>query len=138
MFKTITALLLLIISNYSFAGSVYYGLYTDHTVPGVFNEQNEVVIAQFDNGFTVGSMINSQWAESKLFGYVQPNKTIAFGVVLATGYAPRDFYLDKYLDSTPIFPLPIASINIDITSSVSFTTNVIAGIAINTGIKFNF
>lgn len=136
--KTIITLLLLIISNYCAAGSVYYGLYTDHTVPGVFNERNNVVIAQFDNGFTVGSMINSQWAESKLFGYVQPDKTIAFGVLLATGYVPRDFFLDGYLDSTPVFPLPVASINIDLNGLISLSTNVIAGIAINTGLKFSF
>ena len=138
MFKTITALLLLIISNYSAAGSIYYGLHTDHTVSGVFNERNNVVIAQFDNGLAVGSMVNSQWADSKLFGYVQPDKTVAFGVLFATGYLPRDFYLDKYLDSTPIFPLPVLSINIDIVKNLSISTNAIAGIAINTGIKFSF
>lgn len=131
-------LLLIIIPCLSHANSIYYGLHTTHTVSGTFNERNNVLIAQLDNGFTVGSMANSYHKPSMLFGYVQPDKPIAFGIVFATGYEPENFFLDKYLDSTPLMPMPLISLNISLTDTVSLSTNIVSGVVINTGLKFSF
>lgn len=138
MLKTITTLLLLIISNYSLAGSIYYGLHTDHVLEGDFNEKNELVIAHFDSGLTVGSMTNSYNRPSTLFGYVQPNKPIALGIVFATGYKPENLRIDDYVSSTPLIPMPLLSINIPTSDSVSVTSNIIGGFALNTGLKISF
>lgn len=120
------------------ADSLYFGLFTDHFVPGSFNETNSVMMAQLDSGLTFGSMTNSYNEPSILIGYVQPNKPIALGLVFATGYEPENFYLEDHLDSLPVVPLPVVSLNINITDSVAITSNVIAGIVFNSGVTYSF
>lgn len=139
MYKIILTLLMALAPIYSSAASVYYGLYTDHAVRGQFNELNKVVIAQFDSGFTVGSMVNSYGKDSTMFGYVQNNdKPLRFGVLLATGYKPENMHIDHIIKHTPLIPLPLASASLPITDGMSLTVNYIAGIVLNAGIEFSF
>jgi len=133
------ALFIFIMSSSTFAGSVYFGGYTDHLVTGKFNEVNQVVIAQFDGGLTIGSMVNSYGRDSVMVGYVQDNdKPVKFGLVLATGYEPINLYLQDYLDSTPLVPMPLVSIDLNVFNGASITANWISGVVINAGVKFSF
>ncbi len=139
MIKHILALMTMIAPIYGFCGSVYYGMYTDHMVPGQFNEVNRVVMAQFDGGLTVGSMVNSYGRDSIMFGYVQDNnKTISFGVIFATGYQPVDFYMQDYIKSSPLVPFPVVSISLNLIENVSVTANYISGVVFNSGVRFEF
>lgn len=131
--------LLLIIPAFSHADSIYFGLHTDHAVPGEFNETNNVIMAQFDNGFTFGKMTNSYNRESVMFGYMHnTNKQLSFGVILATGYRPANFHLNDHLESTPVVPLPVLSFRIPLSDSFSLSTNIIGGIVINSGVVVSF
>ena len=136
--KKLILFIMLSISSTSYSDSLYFGLFTDHFVTGSFNETNSVIIAQVDSGLTIGTMTNSYNKPSVLFGYVQPKKTIALGLVFATGYEPENFYLEEYVRSLPIAPLPLLSANLNITDNASITANFIGGIAFNAGLKFTF
>ena len=136
--KKLILALMLIIPAISYADSLYLGLYTDHFVKGSLNETNSVIMVQLNSGLTIGTMTNSYDKTSVMLGYVQPNKPIALGIVFATGYEPKDFYLEDYLDSTPIVPFPLLSANINITDHVAITANLIGGIVFNAGLTFSF
>ena len=137
--KNILIITLLSILSPCFAGSVYFGMYTDHAVVGDFNEVNRVVVARFDNGLTVGKMINSYNRPSNMFGYTtSPEKLVSFGLVLATGYEPENIYMDGKIDSLPVLPLPVVTLNMPISDSTSITANLIGGVVINTGLNFRF
>ena len=131
-------ILIIIVSPFCLADSVYFGMSTGHLVDGQFNEKNDVTIIQSNNGFSFGMMTNSYNRESLMFGYVQPNKPVALGVLFATGYKPENLYLQDYLDSTPLVPLPLISANLKLTSTVSLTANYIAGVVLNSGISVAF
>ena len=111
---------------------------TDHLVSGEFNELNKATLIQSDTGLTVGTMTNSYNRESFMLGYVQPNKPVALGVLLATGYKPENLYLQDYLNATPVVPLPLVSANLKITNTISLTANYIGGVVLNTGITVQF
>ena len=129
----------MIVPLYCAADSVYYGLYTDHAVAGEFNEINQVVIGQLDGGLSFGSMVNSYSRESFMIGYIQDNhKPVKFGVMLATGYRPENFYMQDYLDSTPLVPMPLISVDVARFEHVSITANWISGVVVNAGIKFSY
>lgn len=132
--KKILLYLTIITSSFVYSDSLYLGLFTDHFVSGQFNESNSVAMAQLDSGLTFGAMTNSYNQQSLIFGYVQPDKPIAFGVLFATGYTPENLYLDKYLSSTPIIPLPLVSFDIPINEYISLTSNIIGGVVFNSGI----
>ena len=131
-------ILSIIVSPFCLADSVYFGMSTGHLVDGQFNEKNDVTIIQSDSGFSFGMMTNSYNRESLMFGYVQPNKPVALGVLFATGYKPENLYLQDYLDSTPLVPLPIVSVSLKVNNSVSVAANYIGGVVINTGLVVSF
>ena len=130
--------LAIILTPFTYAESLYVGLFTDHFVSGTFNETNSVMMAQLDSGLTIGTMTNSYDRPSIMFGYVQPDKPIALGLVFATGYEPENFYLEDHLDSLPVVPFPIISVNLNITDSVAITSNLIGGIVFNSGLTYSF
>jgi len=136
--KTLILMLILTISSYSYSESLYVGLFTDHFVKGSFNETNSVILAQLDSGLTIGTMTNSYNNPSMLFGYVQPDKTIALGLLFATGYKPENFYLQDCIETLPVFPFPLLSVNLHFTDNVAFTANIIGGIVFNSGLTFSF
>lgn len=111
-------------------------MFTDHFVSGQFNETNHVLLLQTDSGITGGHMINSYGRESIVFGYMHnTNQPISFGLVMATGYEPEDFYLEDHLDSTPIVAFPVISFNKPVIEGVTLTANVVGVIVFNAGVK---
>lgn len=133
-----TIILIIALSSFAYSDSLYVGLFTDHFVSGQFNESNSVLIAQLNSGLTIGTMTNSYNNPAILFGYVQPSKPVALGFVFATGYEPENFYLEDYVDSLPVIPLPLLSINLNITDHVALTSNIIAGVVFNSGVTLSF
>jgi hypothetical protein len=137
--KYTVIIILLLLATPCYGGNVYFGLLTDHTVPGEFNEINNVVITRFDSGFTVGQMTNSYNNDSLMFGYTtSPKNLFSVGVVFATGYEPENITFTENLNSLPLLPLPILSLNIPVCNSMSVTTSIVAGLVINAGIGFHF
>ena len=122
-----------------FASDYYFGVMTDHFVDGNFNELNKVVMFKSNSGILVGSMTNSYDRSSFMFGYdYEMSKIFSYGIVMSTGYEPKDFYLDNHLDSLPVMPLPYFSIKTPIVDDFSLSLNFIAGVVFNVGFQIHF
>lgn len=87
--KTFIALLL--ISSISFADSINFGIWTDHSVQGDFNEDNRLIALEI-NGYVASRFVNSYNYETYLVAKQLPvYKNFGILAGLSHGYDSRCF-----------------------------------------------
>jgi hypothetical protein len=121
-----TLIVLLLISSISFADSINFGVWTDHSVAGDFNENNRLVAVEINNN-VFASFINSYDRQSYIAArQFMLNENIGFMAGVSHGYDSRCFKynykicmsLDEYKKEIN----PYASIKLSITHGIAKIT----------------